>query len=246
VTAGYPAFAIRAQGLTKRFGKLLAVDHIDFSVSRGEIFGLLGPNGAGKTTTLRMLCTLLKPTDGTAVINGFDVRKQSLDVRRSIGVLPEDAGLYDRLSPTEHMLYYGRLHGMSDGDIMKRADGLLRRVELADRANEKVGAFSKGMKQKVALLRAFIHNPPVLLLDEPTAGLDVASARSIRDYMLSEKKEGKAVVLSTHNMTEAQKLCDRLAIINHGRIVALGTVEELTAKTAQTDLEEIFVQLVTE
>jgi len=246
VTAGYTALAIRAQGLTKRFGKLLAVDHIDFSVTRGEIFGLLGPNGAGKTTTLRMLCTLLKPTDGTAVVNGFDVRRQPLDVRKSIGVLPEDAGLYDRLSPVEHMLYYGRLHGMGDGDIRKRAEHLLQRVELLDRASEKVGTFSKGMKQKVALLRAFIHNPPVLLLDEPTAGLDVASARSIRDYMLSEKKEGKAVVLSTHNMTEAQKLCDRLAIINHGRIVGLGTVEELTAKTAQTDLEEIFVQLVTE
>lgn len=242
----YNSQAIFAQGLSKQFGRLLAVDHISFSVARGEVFGLLGPNGAGKTTTLRMLCTLLKPTDGTAIVNGFDIRKRPLDVRKSIGVLPEEAGLYDRLSAIEHMLYYGRLHGISDDVIKKRSEDLLNRVELGDRATEKVGTFSKGMKQKVALLRAFIHDPPVLLLDEPTAGLDVASARSIRDYIVSEKREGKSVVLSTHNMTEAQKLCDRVAIINRGKIAGLGTLDELTARTAQTDLEEIFLQLTKE
>jgi sodium transport system ATP-binding protein len=238
--------AIVVKGLTKQFGKLLAVDHVDFEVDRGEVFGLLGPNGAGKTTTLRMLCTLLRPTEGTAIVNGYDIRKEPLKVRKSLGVLPEEAGLYDRLTPIEHMLYYGRLHGMAENVIRKRSEGLLSRMELLERANGKISSFSKGMRQKVALMRAFLHNPPILLLDEPTAGLDVASARSIRDYVVSERKEGKSVVLSTHNMTEAQKLCDRVAIMNRGKIAAIGTVEELTIKTAQTDLEDIFLQLTRE
>ncbi|MGB9022728.1 MAG: ABC transporter ATP-binding protein [Candidatus Bathyarchaeia archaeon] len=237
---------IQCKSLTKRFGKLTAVDQVTFEVDNGEVFGLLGPNGAGKTTTMRLLSTLLKPTGGTATIAGYDLLREPQKVRASIGVLPEDAGLYDRLTPKEHLLYYGRLHGMPKDSLSKRADELLDTMELTDRANTKVGDFSKGMKQKVALLRAFIHDPPVLLLDEPTAGLDVMSARHIHAFVERFRQEGKAIIISTHNMTEAQKLCNKIAIIDHARIVGMGTVEELQALTSQKDLESIFVQLVTE
>lgn len=232
--------------MTKKFGGFTAVDRLSFEVSKGEVFGLLGPNGAGKTTTLRLLSTLLKPTSGTATVVGYDLLREPQKVRASIGVLPEDTGLYDRLTPREHLLYYGRLHGMREDSLRKRSDELLDIMELTNRANTKVGDFSKGMKRKVALLRAFIHDPPVLLLDEPTAGLDVMSARSIHAFVERFRKEGKAIIISTHNMTEAQKLCGRIAIIDHARIVAVGTVEELQARTSQKDLESIFVQLVTD
>ena len=237
---------IQCESLTKRFGEFTAVDHVSFEVGNGEVFGLLGPNGAGKTTTMRLLSTLLKPTSGTATVAGHDLLREPQKVRASIGVLPEDTGLYDRLTPREHLLYYGRLHRMPEDVLRKRGDELLDIMELRDRANTKVGDFSKGMKQKVALLRAFIHDPPVLLLDEPTAGLDVMSARSIQGFVERFRKEGKAIMISTHNMTEAQKLCDRVAIIDHARIVAAGTVAELQKRTSQKDLESIFVQLVTE
>jgi sodium transport system ATP-binding protein len=237
---------IQCESLTKRFREFTAVDHVSFEVGNGEVFGLLGPNGAGKTTTMRLLSTLLKPTSGTATVAGHDLLREPQKVRASIGVLPEDTGLYDRLTPREHLLYYGRLHRMPEDVLRKRGDELLDIMELKDRANTKVGDFSKGMKQKVALLRAFIHDPPVLLLDEPTAGLDVMSARSIQGFVERFRKEGKAIMISTHNMTEAQKLCDRLAIIDHAKIVAVGTVAELQKKTSQKDLESIFVQLVTE
>jgi sodium transport system ATP-binding protein len=237
---------IQVNSLTKKFGKFTAVDNVSFEVSNGEVFGLLGPNGAGKTTTMRLLSTLLKPTSGTATVAGYDLLREPQKVRASIGVLPEDSGLYDRLTPREHLHYYGRLHRMPEDALRKRADELLDIMELKDRANTKVGDFSKGMKQKVALLRAFIHDPPVLLLDEPTAGLDVMSARSIQGFVERFRKEGKAIMISTHNMTEAQKLSDRVAIIDHARIVAVGTVAELQKRTSQKDLESIFVQLVTE
>ena len=237
---------IQCDSLTKKFGEFTAVDQVTFEVGNGEVFGLLGPNGAGKTTIMRLLSTLLKPTSGTARVAGYDLLREPQKVRASVGVLPEDTGLYDRLTPREHLLYYGRLHRMPDGVLRKRSDELLDIMELKDRANTKVGDFSKGMKQKVALLRAFIHDPPVLLLDEPTAGLDVMSARSIQGFVERFRREGKAIMISTHNMTEAQKLCDRVAIIDHARIVAVGTVAELQRKTSQKDLESIFVQLVTE
>ena len=237
---------IQCSSLTKKFGQFTAVDQVTFEVANGEVFGLLGPNGAGKTTTMRLLSTLLKPTSGTASIAGHDLLHEPQKVRASIGVLPEDAGLYDRLTPREHLFYYGKLHGMPGDLLKKRTDELLEIMELGDRANTKVGDFSKGMRQKVALLRAFVHDPPVLLLDEPTAGLDVMSTRSINAFVDRFRKEGKAVMISTHNMTEAQKLCDRVAIIDHARIVGVGTVEELEKKTSQKDLESVFVQLVTD
>jgi len=235
---------IQCKSLTKKFGDFAAVDQVSFDVQDGEVFGLLGPNGAGKTTTMRLLSTVLRPSGGTASVAGYDLIQEPQAVRASIGVLPEETGLYDRLTPREHLLYYGQLHGIPGEVLRKRIDQLLEVMELADRANTKVGDFSKGMKQKVALLRAFVHDPPVFLLDEPTAGLDVMSARSIHAFVERFRKEGKAVMISTHNMTEAQKLCDRIAIIDHARIIATGTLGELEARTAQKDLESVFVQLV--
>lgn len=246
VTTSKVSALIRCEALTKKFGEFTAVDQVSFEVGKGEVFGLLGPNGAGKTTTLRLLSTLLRPTGGTATIAGDDLLKEPRKVRASIGVLPEEAGLYDRLTPREHLLYYGRLHGMSNDRLVERADELLKIMELADRANSKVGEFSKGMKQKVALLRAFIHDPPVLMLDEPTAGLDVMSSRSIHALIERYQREGRGIIVSTHNMTEAQRLCGKVGIIDHGKIVGIGTVEQLEALTCQKDLESVFVQLVTE
>lgn len=245
LTVGWPAL-IQCTSLTKKFGAFTAVDEVTFEVANGEVFGLLGPNGAGKTTTMRLLSTLLKPTSGTATVAGYDLLREPQKVRASIGVLPEETVLYDRLTPREHLRYYGKLHGMPEDLLRKRSEELLDTMELEDRANTKVGDFSKGMRQKVALLRAFVHDPPVLLLDEPTAGLDVMSARSIHSFVERFRKEGKAIMISTHNMTEAQKLCDRIAIIDHARIVAGGTVTELQRRTSQKDLESIFVQLVTD
>lgn len=238
--------SIVVEGLTKVFGQLVAVDHIGFSTGGGEIFGLLGPNGAGKTTTIRMLCTVLRPTEGTAKVAGCDIRAEPQRVREMIGVLPEDAGLYDRLTPRDHLAYYGRLHDMPEELIASRTDLLLDKVGLRERENDKVGDFSKGMRQKLAVVRAFIHDPPVLLLDEPTSGLDVMSAREIREYISSLKAEGKCILLSTHNMTEAEKLCDRISIIDQGRIDATGTLEQLRRQTDRKALEDIFVRLVTE
>ncbi len=236
---------IHCKSLTKIFGVHTVVDNASFEVDSKEVFGLLGPNGAGKTTTMRLLSTLLRPTSGTASIAGYDLLEQPQRIRSSIGVLPEDTGLYDRLTPKEHLLYHGRLHGLPDSILRKRSDELLDIMDLADRANTRVGDFSKGMKKKVALLRAFIHDPPVLLLDEPTTGLDVMSARSIHGFVERLRREGKAIMISTHNMTEAEELCSRVGVIDHGKIIAIGTVEELQTKTSKKDLESIFVQLVT-
>jgi sodium transport system ATP-binding protein len=236
---------IHCKSLTKTFGRHTVVDHVSFDVDTKEVFGLLGPNGAGKTTTMRLLSTILRPTSGTATIANYDLLKQPQKIRSSIGVLPEDTGLYDRLTPKEHLLYCGRLHGIPEDILRKRVDELLGIMDLADRANSRVGDFSKGMKKKVALLRAFVHDPPVLLLDEPTTGLDLMSTRSIHEFIGRLRSEGKAFVISTHNMTEAQKLCSRMAVIDHGKIIAIGTVEELQTKTSERDLESIFIQLVT-
>lgn len=234
---------IRCDSLTKSFGHYAAVDQVSFEVDAKEVFGLLGPNGAGKTTTLRLLSTLLRPTSGTASVAGYNIREDPQRVRSSIGVLPEDSGLYDRLTPREHLLYYGRLHGLPQSILRKRSDELLNIMDLTNRADSRVGSFSKGMKKKVALLRAFIHDPPILLLDEPTTGLDVISTRSIHAFVKQLREDGKAIIISTHNMGEAEALCSRIGVIDHGKMIAVGTFEELQTKTSKKDLESIFVQL---
>ncbi len=238
------ASAISVNGLTKIFGKFVAVDHISFEVPAGIVYGLLGPNGAGKTTTLRMLSTVLKPTEGTATVLGHDVCEEPLKVRERIGVLPEETGLYDRLTPVETLVFYGKLRGMNRGELVENIDEFLTMLGLEAKRNEKVGTFSKGMKQKVALLRAILHKPDLLFLDEPTSGLDVISARDIRDFIAKQASEGKTVVVSTHNMWEAEKLCQKIGIVNRGKIAATGTIQDLEKLTHEAELEDVFIHLV--
>lgn len=231
-------------GLTKRFGDKVVVDEVSLDIPRGLVYGLLGPNGAGKTTIVRMLSTLLRPTSGTARVNGFDVLSDPGKVRSSIGVLPEDTGLYDRLTATETLEFYGGVQGLAGGLVRERSDALLKMFELFDRRHDRVGKYSRGMRQKLALARALIHDPPVLLLDEPTLGLDVMSTRAIREYVKRVAREGKTVLLTSNNMYEAQLLCSRVTILNRGAVRASGTVGELEAMSKGRGLEEVFVNLV--
>ena len=236
---------IEVRDLRKRFDGAWAVSGVSFEVRAGEIFGLLGPNGAGKTTTLRVLATLLRPTAGDALVNGYSVVREPQKVRAQLGVLPERAGLYDRLTAAENVRYFARLHGLPSGAIEERLRKLFDALEI-DYGDKRAGRLSKGMRQKVALAAALIHEPPVLILDEPTSGLDVLAARKVRQFILRCKGPERAILLSTHLMHEAEALCDRIAIVHQGRILAVGTMEELRAASGARGLEEIFVRLVEE
>ena len=236
--------AVVVERLTKVFDGFTAVDHISFTVRRGIIYGFLGPNGAGKTTTLRMLSTVLKPTDGTARILGYDIRREPGRVRKVIGLVPEETGVYDRLTPVENLLFYGKLRGMGEQELRNRIRELLERLALWEKRNELSGRLSKGMKRKLAFARAVIHDPPVLFLDEPTLGVDVMSAREIREMIREAAREGKTVILSSHNMWEVQNLCSELSIINKGKIVYSGSIEKLESLSKSRELEDIFVRLI--
>jgi sodium transport system ATP-binding protein len=237
---------IEVMNLVKHFGPVRAVDGVSFTAREGEVLGLLGPNGAGKTTTLRLLSTVLRPSAGTARVGGHDVIREPAAVRAELGVLPENWGLYGRLTPREHLRYFGRLYGMDSGRLESRIEAVIALFEIGEYADRRCEPFSKGMKQKVALGRALIHDPRHLLLDEPTAGLDVMSARGVREVIARFRDEGRCVVLSTHILAEAERLCDRLVLIQRGRIVAGGTPEELRRLADRQTLEEAFVALVGE
>jgi ABC-2 type transport system ATP-binding protein len=218
--------AILAQGLGKRFGARTAVEGLSFTVEPGEVFGLLGPNGAGKTTTVRMLSGLLRPSAGGAVVAGLSVLEHPDALRGRIGLLTEQPGLYDRLTGRENLEFFVRLHGLAKGTAWARADALLERLELADRLEEPCGGYSKGMRQKLAIVRALLHAPEVVFLDEPTSGLDPASARSVRQVISELAAEGRAVVLCSHNLGEVERLCARVAVIQ-GRLLAVEPVGAL-------------------
>ncbi|MGI6362870.1 MAG: ATP-binding cassette domain-containing protein [Bacillota bacterium] len=238
---------IEIMELSKRFKKVLAVDAISFHVAKGEIVGLVGENGAGKTTTLRMLATMLKPTGGTAAIGGYDILRQPGKVRGEIGILfGGEVGLYDRLTGRENIEYFAALNGMTRAETAASVDKLIRLLDMEEYIDRRVGKFSRGMKQKVAIARSIVHQPTVMLFDEPTAGLDVSAARIVQDFILHCKQEEKAIIFSSHSMAEVEKLCDRLVIINKGRIVEDGTVSELKAKYRNDNLEDVFVQLAGE
>jgi len=240
---------IQVESLTKTFrdkarGDRAVVDHISFEVRDGEIFGLLGPNGAGKTTTLRMLATLLKPSAGRALVDGHDVTVEPAEVRRRIGFLSGDTGLYHRLTPRETLRIFGRLNRMEEGRLRDRIDEVISMLRMQEFADIKVDKLSTGMRQRVGLARTLLHDPPILILDEPTSGLDVPTARVIEEFIVSARKSGKCILYSTHVMEEAEFLCDRIAVIHEGHIRIIGTMGELKAATGRERLREIFLELL--
>jgi len=219
--------AIEVQDLTKYYGDLLAVDHINFEVRRGEIFGFLGPNGAGKTTTQRMLTTLLEPTEGRIVTFGHDLAHDAYPVKRQMGLVPEESNVYTELTAWDNLMFTARLYRVGRDERAERAQGLLGTFGLWEKRDVKVENFSKGMRRRLSIAMAIIHQPKLLFLDEPTPGLDAQSARAIRDLIRQLNAEGTTIFLSTHQIEEANQLCDRVAIINHGQIAAIDTPEGL-------------------
>ncbi len=240
---------IEARGLTKIFKdrrkrEVRAVDDVSFTCRPGEIYGLLGANGAGKTTTLRMLATLLKPTGGRASVCGHDIVTDSAKVRSSVGFLAASTALYGRLTARETIAYFGQLNGLDDKRIAERTRQLADELDMHDFLDRRVDKFSTGMKQKTSIARTLVHDPAVLIFDEPTLGLDVMAARTIVRFVRSVRDRGKTVIYSTHIMTEVEKLCDRVGIIHEGRVRAEGSVPELRSRFGEADLEEVFVKAI--
>jgi len=240
---------IHVSELTKCFadlrrGNVNALDHVSFDVQPGEIFGLLGPNGAGKTTCLRILSTVLKPTSGTASVDGFDVRDQPTDVRAHIGFMSGNTGIYDRMTAWEMVEYFGRLYGIEEDALQRRLDTIFTNLQMHEYRDMLGSKMSTGMRQKVSIARTIIHDPPVLIFDEPTSGLDVLVARAVLTNIAALREQGKCIIFSTHIMREVEKLCDRIAIIHKGRILAAGSVRELEQRYDQPDMEELFFDLI--
>jgi sodium transport system ATP-binding protein len=240
---------IVARGLTKTFkdkkrGRIRAVDNISFTCKPGEIYGLLGVNGAGKTTTLRLIATMLKPTTGTAEIAGFDIVTQPEEVRARIGFLSTATALYGRLTAREFIEYFARLNGSSGEDLSERVDAIIERLHITEFQNGRCDKLSTGMKQRVSIARSVVHDPPVMIFDEPTHGLDVLSSRDIIEFIRDCRAKGKTVIFSSHVMSEVEKLCDRIGIIHNGQLLREGALSELRAQTDTQDLEEIFIQIV--
>jgi sodium transport system ATP-binding protein len=227
-----------------RRGRIVALDRVSFDAVPGEIFGLLGPNGAGKTTALRILSTVLRPTSGTVTVNGFDVVAQSSDVRRQIGFVSANTAMYDRMTAWEMVEYFGRLYGVGDEVLRPRMEAIFARLKMNDFRDLLGAKMSTGMKQKVSIARSLVHDPPIVIFDEATSGLDVLVARAVLGIVSRLRDEGKCIVFSTHIMREAERLCDRIAIVHHGRILAAGTLNELKERHGEPDLEELFFQLI--
>ena len=229
-----------------RRGQFVALGGISFHARPGTVYGLLGPNGAGKTTALRILSTVLRPTSGTATVNGYDVVTQAAQVRRQIGFMSANTAVYDRMTGWEMVEYFGRLHGIPRPALTDRMEMLFDRLKMDDCRDVLGAKMSTGMKQKVSVARAVVHDPPVLIFDEATAGLDVLVARALLNTVAELRDHGKCIVFSTHIMREAEKLCDRIAIMHRGHILAEGTLEELRDRHHQRDLEELFFQLISQ
>jgi len=240
---------IEAQSLTKVFqdkkrGEIRAVDGVSFRCQPGQIYGLLGANGAGKTTALRILATILEPTNGTAKVAGYDIVTEPEKVRANVGFLSTATALYGRLSAQEFVEYFGRLHGLEEAELHRRIDQIFERLDMNEFRDRRCDKLSTGMKQKVSIARTLVHDPQVMIFDEPTVGLDVMTARTIVQFIRECREHGKTVIFSTHVMSEAEKLCDTIGIIHGGRILAEGTLAELRQRYRQEDLEEIFVHVV--
>jgi sodium transport system ATP-binding protein len=240
---------IHVENLVKSFrdlrrGVVYAVDHVSFDAHAGEIFGLLGPNGAGKTTTMRIICTVLRPTSGTAQVAGFDVATQPAQVRQNIGFMSANTAIYDRMTAWELVAYFGRLYGLTEERLKARMEEVFDTLKMNDFRDMLGAKMSTGMRQKVSIARAIVHDPPVLIFDEPTAGLDVLVGRNVLQSIEQLRELGKCILFSTHIMREVERLCDRVAIVSRGRVQACGTLPELRERHQVNDLEELFFQLV--
>ena len=236
---------IEVQSVSKRFGAFTALHDVSFRVEAGEVYGLLGENGAGKTTLMRLMATILRPTQGDIHIAGYSVTKEPESVRRQIGILfGGDVGLYSRLTARENIAYFGSLYGLGKEEIAARIERLSRMFEMEPFLDRRVGPFSRGMRQKVAIARTLVHDPAVILLDEPTTGLDVTSANLFRRMIRVLQEEGKTILFSSHNMSEINKLCKRIALVHQGRLHFAGSVEALRKQYGIDDLDELFMTVV--
>jgi ABC-2 type transport system ATP-binding protein len=238
--------AIEVEHLTKKYKEVSAVDGLDIKIEQGEIFGLLGPNGAGKTTTLRMLSCLISPTDGSANVAGFDIKADASKVRQAIGILTESPSLYERLTAYENMDFFAEAYGLNDaGERKNRIEELMTFLGLTERMNDKVSTFSKGMKQKLAIARSFVHKPQILFLDEPTSNLDPEAAKEVRDMILAlSQHEKRTVILCTHHLEDAERICNRVMIMNKGKCIIIGTPDELRRKIGGMPTIEVILRSV--
>jgi sodium transport system ATP-binding protein len=234
--------AVTVEHLEKTLGANKVLRGISFEARSGEIFGLLGPNGAGKTTTLRIICTLLSPDAGTVGVLGFDTRTRPEEVRRRIGVVTADIGVYPRLSARENIEYIGKLCGLNGSELTRRVDAVIERLNMGSFAKQRAESLSSGQKQKVAIARAIVHDPEVLMFDEPTSNLDVLASKEVREFMVEAKVRGKCVIFSTHVLHDAERLCDRVTILHQGVVVGSGSTAEV--RGTRGDLEDAFLELV--
>jgi ABC-2 type transport system ATP-binding protein len=236
---------IELRNLTKRYGNILAVDHLNLSVERGEIFGFIGPNGAGKTTTIRMMAGVLGPTEGAVLIGGISMTKAAEEAKRMIGFIPDRPFLYEKLTGLEFMRFISDLYGIGNGGFREKAEGLLIQFSLYDWADHLIEAYSHGMKQRLVIASALLHDPRLIIVDEPMVGLDPAGIRLVKDLFRQLAGEGTTIFMSTHTLEIAEDLCDRIGVIHQGRLVALGTTGDLrgTAHLQSGDLEEVFLRL---
>lgn len=235
--------AIKINNLTKKFEDAVAVDHVNLAIQKGELFGLLGPNGAGKTTMINVLCGILKPTFGTVDIAGFSVQKDSESIKEIIGVCPQDTAVYPFLTGRENVELFGKLHSMQRQQLKKKVDELLEKLSLTQDAKKRLGKYSGGMKRRINLIMALVHNPEIAFLDEPTVAMDPQSRHAVWEFIKELKQQGKTIILTTHYMEEAEYLCNRVGIIDHGQIIALDTPKELMKKYHAKNLEDVFIRL---
>lgn len=235
---------IKVKGLTKKYGNNVAVDNLSFQVRKGEVFGLLGPNGAGKTTTVRMLCCLISKTEGRATIGDYDVfdKEDSMKIRKMIGIVHDNVGLYETLSAFENLLFFGRMYEYPEPQLRENIEKYMKMLDLWEKKDKPVASFSKGMKQKVAVVRALVHEPELLFMDEPTVNLDPEAAKVIRDVILELKKENRTIFLNTHNLDEAQRICDRIGVLNT-RLIALDTPRNLESAIGSRRTEFVLEEL---
>ena len=235
--------AIVVENVTKRFEDITAVDGLSLTVDKGELFGLLGPNGAGKTTTINILCGLLEPTSGSVKVGGYDVRKEPNKVRKLIGVSPQETAVYPHLTGKENIELFGNLHTMPREKLKGNVDELLQKLSLREHAKRRAGGCSGGMMRRINLAMSLVHDPEIAFLDEPTVGMDPQSRRAVWDFIRELKKLNKTVLLTTHYMEEAEELCDRVGIIDNGKLISLGTPQQLKKQSNARNLEEVFLQL---